>query len=75
MSRETLGIKYIRLNKEFGEKYDAMIKKLTERINQQLNEAIERELDAMDTALKNEDLANAYYHKLKAEILFGSLFL
>lgn len=73
MSRESPAFRYLRLSKEFGKKYNEEIERLTKEINEQLNEAIHRELDALETALKTGDIVEAYYHKMKAEILSSSV--
>lgn len=52
MRKETLTAKCLRLNDEFETKYNAMIRQLTKSINQQIEAAVERELNAMESALK-----------------------
>jgi len=73
MPKESPAMRYLRLSEKFGRKYYEEIRKLTEEIKGQLNEAIEKELDAMETALDSGDIAEAYYHKFKAEILLSSV--
>jgi len=73
MSEEPLASRYQRLSEQFARKYNEEIERLTERIKGQLNKAIEKELDAMEKALSSGDIANAYYHKVKAEILLSSV--
>jgi len=74
MGREELSEKYFKLSEEFENTYNAMIKGMKEKANQQIEAAIQKDLNAMEIALKNGTLGEAAYHKMKAEILFGSLF-
>lgn len=73
MSKESPAMRYFRLSQEIEKKYQEKIKELGEEIMGELNKAIEKELDAMETALNSGDIPNAYYHKLRAEILLSSV--
>ncbi|MGB8781251.1 MAG: hypothetical protein WCD81_11475 [Candidatus Bathyarchaeia archaeon] len=73
MSRESLIAKFLTLNQELEKKTNDMVSGMTKEFNAQIERAIRRELNAMETALKNGALTEATYYKMRAEMLFSSL--
>ena len=73
MSREALVTKFLKLNEELEKRTNDMVSELTEKINAPIEMAIRKELNAMESALKNGALTEAAYYKMRAEMLFSSL--
>lgn len=73
MSREALVEKFLRLNAELEQKTNEMLSDGVKKVNTQIETAIRKELNAMESALKNGALTEALYYRMRAEMLFSSL--
>lgn len=62
--------RYLNLRRELEKKYDEMVMLSAKEISRQLGEAIRKELDEMELAIKNGDLIKANYHESKVKALF-----
>ena len=68
---ETLLERYWRLRGEAYELYQKRMKEIKQRINMEMRESIQRELDALDDAIERGDLTEVLRHKLILEVLLG----
>jgi hypothetical protein len=73
MQKETLVSKYLRLSKDLEVRLNADIQRLTGEMNKQIEIAIQKKLNAMESALKVGALTEAAIYKMEAEILLNSM--
>ena len=73
MQKETLVNKYLRLSKDLDAKLNADIQRLTGEMSKQIEIAIQKKLNSMESALKIGALTEAAIYKMEAEILLNSL--
>ena len=73
MQKETLVSKYLRLSKDLEVRLNADIQRLTGEMNKQIEIAIQKKLNAMESALKVGALTEATIYKMEAEILLNSM--
>jgi hypothetical protein len=67
--KESLLERYWRLRGEADELYQRRMREI--KISEEIRNSIQRELDAMEDAIENEDLSGVLRHKLILEILLG----
>jgi hypothetical protein len=67
--KESLVERYWRLRGEADELYQRRMKQI--KINEEMRKSIQRELDALEDAIEDADLAEVLRHKLILEILLG----
>jgi hypothetical protein len=67
--KESLLERYWRLRGEADELYQRRMKQI--KINEEMRKSIQRELDALEDAIEDADLAEVLRHKLILEILLG----
>jgi hypothetical protein len=67
--KESLLERYWRLRGEADELYQRRIRQI--KINEEMRKSIQRELDALEDAIEDADLAEVLRHKLILEILLG----
>ena len=69
--KESLLERYWRLRGEADELYQRRMREIKQRINVEMRKSIQRELDALEDAIKRGDLAEVLRHKLILEVLLG----
>ena len=69
--RESLLERYWRLRGEADELYQRRMRKIKQRINTEMRQSIQRELDALEDAIEDGDLTEVLRHKLILEVLLG----
>lgn len=69
--KESLLERYWRLRGEADELYQRRIKEIHQRINEEMRKSVQRELDALENAIEQADLAEVLRHKLILEVLLG----
>lgn len=67
--KESLLERYWRLRGEADELYQRRMREV--KISEEMRKSIQRELDALEDAVENADLAEVLRHKLVLEILLG----
>lgn len=67
--KESLLERYWRLRGEADELYQRRMREV--KISEEMRKSIQRELDALEDAIENADLAEVLRHKLILEILLG----
>ena len=67
--KETLLERYWRLRGEADELYQRRMREI--KINEEMRNSIQRELDALEDAIENADLSEVLRHKLILEVLLG----
>lgn len=67
--KESLLERYWRLRGEADELYQKRMREI--KISEEMRKSIQSELDALEDAIENEDLAEVLRHKLILEILLG----
>ena len=65
--KESLLERYWRLRGEADELYQRRIREI--KISEEMRKSVQRELDALESAIEKADLANVLRHKLVLEIL------
>ena len=68
---ESLLARYWRLRGEADELYQKRMREIKQKINMEMRESIQRELDALDDAIERRDLTEVLRHKLILEVLLG----
>ena len=68
---ESLLERYWRLRGEADELYQRRMREIKQRINVEMRESIQRELDALEDAIESGDLTEVLRHKLILEVLLG----
>ena len=68
---ESLLERYWRLRGEADELYPRRMKEIKQKINMEMRNSIQKELDALDDAIEREDLTEVLRHKLILEVLLG----
>jgi len=63
--------RYWRLRGEADELYQRRMREIKQRINVEMRESIQRELDALEDAIESGDLTEVLRHKLILEVLLG----
>lgn len=61
--------RYLRLLRELNELYQRRQRELSKRINEAMRKTIQKELDAMEDAIKKEDIIEALRHQMILEVL------
>jgi len=69
--KESLLERYWRLRGEADELYQRRMKEINQRINEEMRKSVQRELDALENAIEQADLAEVLRHKLILEVLLG----
>ena len=69
--RESLLERYWRLRGEADELYQKRMREIKQKINMELRESIQRELDALVEAIERGDRTEVLRHKLILEVLLG----
>jgi len=69
--KESLLERYWRLRGEADELYQRHMKEINQRINEEMRKSVQRELDALENAIEQADLAKVLRHKLILEVLLG----
>lgn len=69
--KESLLERYWRLRGEADELYQRQMKEIHQRINEEMRKSVQRELDALENAIEQADLAEVLRHKLILEVLLG----
>ena len=68
---ESLLERYWRLRGEEDELYQRRMREIKQKINMEMRESIQRELDALEDAIESGDLTEVLRHKLILEVLLG----
>jgi|GEM_PF-3073713 len=68
---ESLLERYWRLRGEADELYQRRMREIKQKINVEMRESIQRELDVLEDAIERGDLAEVLRHKLILEVLLG----
>jgi hypothetical protein len=66
---ESWSERYFRLLRELDGLYQKRKRELSQRINAAMRKTIQRELDAMEDAIKKEDIIDALRHQMILEVL------
>jgi molecular chaperone GrpE (heat shock protein) len=61
--------RYLRLLRELDGLYQRRQRELSKRINEAMRKTIQKELDAMEDAIKKEDIIDALRHQIILEVL------
>jgi hypothetical protein len=61
--------RYLRLLRELNGLYQRRKRDLSKRVNGAMGKTIEKELDAMEDAIKKEDIIEALRHQMILEVL------
>jgi hypothetical protein len=70
MSKEESWIeRYWRLRREANELYQKQMKEMTQKIKETTKSQIQKELDAMESAIRRGNLIEAMYHQMVLEVL------
>jgi len=69
--KESLLERYWRLRGEADELYQRRMKEINQRISEEMRKSVQRELDALESAIEQADLAEVLRHKLILEVLLG----
>ncbi|MGD0494692.1 MAG: hypothetical protein ABSB28_01470 [Candidatus Bathyarchaeia archaeon] len=69
--KESLLERYWRLRGEADELYQKRMKEINQRISEEMRKSVQRELDALEDAIEQADLAKVLRHKLILEVLLG----
>ena len=69
--KESLLERYWRLRGEADELYQRRMKEINQRISDEMRKSVQRELDALEGAIEQADLAEVLRHKLILEVLLG----
>lgn len=69
--KESLLERYWRLRGEADELYQRRMKEINQRISEEMRKSVQRELDALEDAIEQADLAEVLRHKLILEVLLG----
>ncbi len=69
--KESLLERYWRLRGEADELYQRRMRGIKQKINMEMRESIQREIDALEDAIESGDLAEVLRHKLILEVLLG----
>jgi hypothetical protein len=69
--KESLLERYWRLRGEADELYQRRMKEINQKINEEMRKSVQRELDALEHAIEQADLAEVLRHKLILEVLLG----
>ena len=69
--KESLLERYWRLRGEVDELYQRRMKEINQRISEEMRKSVQRELDALESAIEQADLAEVLRHKLILEVLLG----
>ena len=67
--KESLVERYWRLRGEADELYQRRMREI--KISEEMRRSIQKELDALEDAIENADLAEVLRHKLILEVLLG----
>ena len=68
---ETLLERFWRLRGEADELYQKRMREIKQKINMEMRQSIQRELDALEDAIEDGDLTEVLRHKLILEVLLG----
>lgn len=68
---ESLLERYWRLRGEADDLYQRRMRGIKQRINLEMRNSIQRELDALEDAIESGDLTEVLRHKLILEVLLG----
>ena len=68
---ESLLERYWRLRGEADELYQKRMREIKQKINMEMRQSIQRELDALEDAIEDGDLTEVLRHKLILEVLLG----
>jgi hypothetical protein len=66
---ESWSERYFRLLRELDGLYQRRKRELSKRINEAMRKTIQKELDAMEDAIKKEDIIDALRHQIILEVL------
>jgi hypothetical protein len=69
--KESLLERYWRLRGEADDLYQRRMKESKQRISEETRKSVQRELDALEDAIEQADLAEVLRHKLILEVLLG----
>jgi hypothetical protein len=69
--KESLLERYWRLRGEADELYQRQMKETNLRINEEIRKSVQRELDALESAIEKADLDEVLRHKLILEVLLS----
>jgi hypothetical protein len=69
--KETLLERYWRLRGEADELYQRRMREIKQKINEEMRKSVQRELDALESAIERADLVEVLRHKLILEVLLG----
>jgi molecular chaperone GrpE (heat shock protein) len=61
--------RYLRLLRELDELYQRRKRELSKRVDEAMGKTIQKELDAMENAIKKEDIIEALRHQMILEVL------
>jgi molecular chaperone GrpE (heat shock protein) len=67
--QESWSERYFRLLRELDGLYQRRKRELSQRINAAMRKTIQKELDAMEDAIKKEDIIDALRHQMILEVL------
>jgi hypothetical protein len=66
---ESWSERYLRLLIELNELYQRRQRELSQRVNAAMRKTIQKELDAMEDAIKKEDIIESLRHQMILEVL------
>jgi hypothetical protein len=69
--KESLLQRYWRLRGEADDLYQRQMKENNQKISEEMRKTVQRELDALEKAIEQADLAEVLRHKLILEVLLG----
>ena len=71
IKKESLLERYWRLRGEADDLYQRRMKETHQKINEEMRQSVQKELDALEDAIERADLAEVLRHRLVLEILLG----
>ncbi|MGA3191472.1 MAG: hypothetical protein ABSD73_03045 [Candidatus Bathyarchaeia archaeon] len=69
--KESLLERYWRLRGEADDLYQRQMKEINQKISEEMRKTVQKELDALENAIEQADLAEVLRHKLILEVLLG----
>jgi hypothetical protein len=69
--KESLLERYWRLRGEADDLYQRRMKEINQKISEEMRKSVQKELDALENAIEQADLAEVLRHKLILEVLLG----
>lgn len=69
--KESLLERYWRLRGEADDLYQRRMKEINQKISEEMRKSVQKELDTLENAIEQADLAEVLRHKLILEVLLG----